>query len=91
MLGTVEATTRPSDHGGDHGVRDRAGGSEADRGAADVSYWNAVGGIGSLTAAVYLFSLDLPAALWWWPWMALAGGVLRVVAAALGAWIDSRY
>ena len=49
---------------------------------------NAVGGIGGLAAAAYLSSLDLPAALWWWPWLFLTGGVFLLASAAIRAWIE---
>jgi hypothetical protein len=74
------------------GVQGGASGSAAHHSPADVTspYWSAVGGIGALAAGAYLLSLPLPVSLWWWPWLCMAGGVLLLGTAALGAWLEGR-
>src|SRR5262245_17776924 len=45
-------------------------------GRNDVRSWNVIGGVGSVAIGLYLIAFDLPAALWWAPWSAFAGGAL---------------
>jgi hypothetical protein len=51
-----------------------------------VTYWNTVGGIGSIALGLYWFSLDLPEPLWWAPWASCVGGAFLLVSVAIRAY-----